>query len=418
MNSVPVTFRKQDGGLLLTISKTNYFFRFREDSKSGSSKAERYGELLSFAKAFAANLTQDASQLDAATSSVLKKRQRGNTSRRGHRRQNVDRVFQNNPKTSPAISATAAAAEAACIATHEMAQAALVASSSSPASTAAPAAADSSAVQADYIRARKDVRAAGAAALAAYQAAVGARSRNGTMDAYDAAKANLAAKVDACRAAKAAALAANGAAVSPPVVAVPLSAPDRPDSAPAAATPSSVLDRPDSAPAIADPARNSADAAPASVSPPVVAVSLSAPDRSDSDPAAAAEAPRIATHERAPAAPGAHTASSSVSASAAPVDRSSSSAGLDVGSVADVASSSASSAPTAKKGSGAAKFMQRNWRSIAIGVGVVAVVSLVALAVIFGVPAPVAGLTASIWQGAGSIASEGWETFSWLLRGV
>jgi hypothetical protein len=62
--------------------------------------------------------------------------------------------------------------------------------------------------------------------------------------------------------------------------------------------------------------------------------------------------------------------------------------------------------------------LQRNWRWIAIGVGVVAVVSLVALAVIFGVPAPIAGLAASIWQGAGSIASEGWETFSWLLRGV
>jgi hypothetical protein len=75
----------------------------------------------------------------------------------------------------------------------------------------------------------------------------------------------------------------------------------------------------------------------------------------------------------------------------------------------------ARSAPRLEKSLGAAKFMQRNWRSIAIGVGVVAVVSLVALAVIFGVPAPVAGLAASIWQGAGSIASEGWKALSSLF---
>ena len=73
------------------------------------------------------------------------------------------------------------------------------------------------------------------------------------------------------------------------------------------------------------------------------------------------------------------------------------------------------SAPRVEKSSGAAKFMQRNWRSIAIGVGVVALVSLVALAVIFGVPAPVAGLAASIWQGAGSIANAGWKALSSLF---
>ena len=67
---------------------------------------------------------------------------------------------------------------------------------------------------------------------------------------------------------------------------------------------------------------------------------------------------------------------------------------------------------------GGVEFMRRNWRWIAVGVGVVAVVTLVALALIFGVPAPIAGLATNIAEGARNVATEGWRRLVQLLSKV